>query len=197
MKTTILKTVLIGLVAILTSCSAEDGKDGVNGINGIDGTNGVDGSQGPQGPQGPAGTANVIYSSWIPANFSGTSASLKYMGIDFPMGMPSASSIKNTHTVLVYFTGYGDGNVYQLPVLDFRGAQFTFGFGSSSISSSDINITAKALSGNLTSQQIDPALGAKFRYIIIPNGVLANRLNTSGLTKMNYEETCDYFNIEE
>jgi hypothetical protein len=194
MKTTILKTVLIGLVAILTSCSAEDGKDGVNGINGIDGTNGVDGSQ---GPQGPAGTANVIYSNWIPANFSGISASLKYMGIDFPTGMPSAFSIKDTHTILVYFTGWGDGNVYQLPVLDFRGAQFTFGFGTGSGGVSDITITAKALSGNLTEFQIDPARGNKFRYIIIPNGVLAGRMHQDNLSKMGYYEILDLYNIPE
>ncbi len=192
MKTTILKTVLIGLVAILTSCSAEDGKDGVNGINGIDGTNGVDGSQ---GPQGPSGTANVIYSSWIPANFTGTSASLKYMGIDFPAGMPSAFSIKDTHTILVYFTGFGDGNVYLLPVLDFRGAQFTYGFGTGSGGVSDITITAKALSGILTEFQIDPVRGNKFRYIIIPNGVLAGRMLQNNLYNMSYAEVCEIYNI--
>lgn len=191
MKTTILKTVLIGLIASLISCSADDGKDG---INGIDGTNGVDGSQ---GPQGPAGTANVIYSDWIPANFTGTSASLKSMGIDFPAGMPSAFSIKNTHTILVYFTGYGDGNVYQLPVLDFRGAQFTFGFGSGSGGVSDISIKAKALSGDLTEFQIDPLRGNKFRYIIIPGVVPAGRMAILNQSKMNYKEVCNLYNIQE
>lgn len=191
MKTTIMKKLWAFIILIsIFSCSPEDGKDGMDGINGIDGTNGTDGSQ------GPAGTANVIYSNWIPASFTGTSASVKYMGINFPAGMPSAFSIKDTHTILVYFSGYGDGNVYQLPVLDFRGAQFTFGFGSGS-SSSDINITAKALSGSLTNIQIDPALGAKFRYVIIPGGVLAGRMEQSNITKMTYEEICDYYTIPE
>ncbi|WP_130735102.1 hypothetical protein [Flavobacterium sp. J27] len=186
MKTTILKLWSLILVISLFSCSPEDGKDGINGVDGADGTT---------GPQGPAGTANVIYSNWIPANFSGSSTSIKYMGIDFPASMPSASSIKNTHTLLVYFTGYGDGNVYQLPVLDFRGAQFTAGFGSASISASDINITAKAISGSLNDQQISPSLGAKFRYVLIPGGVLANKKGTNDYTKMNYEAICDFFNI--
>ncbi len=192
MKTTILKIWSLVVIIMMLSCSAEDGKDGIDGIDGI---NGIDGVNGATGPQGPAGTANVIYSNWIPANFTGSSASIKYMGIDFPAGMPSASSIKNTHTIIVYFTGYGDGNVYQLPVIDFRGAQFTCGFGSGSISASDINITAKALSGSLTDQQISPSLGAKFRYVIIPGGVTAGRNNTIDYSNMSYDEICNYFNI--
>ena len=189
MKTTILKIWSLLVVIMMLSCSAEDGKDGTNGIDGINGMNGA------TGPQGPAGTANVIYSNWIPANFTGTSASIKYMGIDFPAGMPSAYSIKDTHTILVYFTGWGDGNVYILPVLDFRGAQFTCGFGSGSGGVSDITITAKALSGVLTEFQIDPARGNKFRYIIIPGGVNAGRNTSINYSKMSYEEICDFYNI--
>ena len=70
------------------------------------------------------------------------------MNIDFPASLPSSLSIKDTHVILVYFTGYGDGNVYLLPVLNLRGAQFTFGFGSGSAVASDISITARSTSSS-------------------------------------------------
>ncbi|WP_175402825.1 hypothetical protein [Mangrovivirga cuniculi] len=152
----------------LTSCEGLEGPEGPPGPQGPEGPQGVEGPEGPQGPAGEDGNAEVLYSDWIPANFEGTSSSAKFMNIDFPEDIPSAFSIKNTHIILVYFTGFGDGNVYQLPVLNFRGAQFTFGFGSGSSAVEDIIIRARALSGDLNEFQIDPARGNKFRYVIIP-----------------------------
>lgn len=146
----------------------ETGDTGPQGPQGEPGTNGRDGTNGEDGEDG---NAEVLYSDWIPANFTGSSTSLQYMRIDFPSGMESAIRIKNTHIILVYFTGYGDGNVYQLPVLNFRGAQFTFGYGSGSSASGDIRITAQALSGDLRDVQIDPARGNRFRYVIIPPNI--------------------------
>ncbi|MAQ74967.1 MAG: hypothetical protein CL613_01385, partial [Aquimarina sp.] len=87
----------------------------------------------------------------------------------------SAVSIRDTHVILVYFSGFGDGNTYQLPVLNFRGAQFTFGYGSGSSAASDIIVRAEALSGDLTEFQIDPARGNKLRYVIIPPNVNVGR----------------------
>lgn len=204
LKTSLYYVIILLLSIGLLACSGDDGVDGAmgpqglagaNGTNGIDGVNGTNGTDGANGTNGTDGNANVFYSNWIPANFTGTLANIKYMGINFPSGMPSAFSIKNTHSVFVYFTGYGDGNVYLLPVLDFRGAQFTYGWGSGSGSASDINLTAKALSGDLTNVQIDPTLGAKFRYIIIPGGVLSGKMAQQNLTKMTYDVVCESYNI--
>ncbi|WP_299213136.1 hypothetical protein [uncultured Aquimarina sp.] len=77
MKTTMkfLTYILIASALIMTSCDGEDGTDGEDGED---------------------GNAEVIYSEWIPADFTGNSSSLKFMGIDFPPQLPSAFSIKNT-----------------------------------------------------------------------------------------------------
>lgn len=206
MKTTTgLKTLATLLLVIgFMGCSPEDGETGPAGPQGPQGEQGEQGIQGPEGPQGeqgeqgPAGVdgnAEVIYSDWIPANFEGSSTSVKFMDIDFPPELPSAGSIKDTHVILVYFTGFGDGNVYLLPVLNFRGAQFTYGFGSFSASVEDIFIRAEALSGDLTEFQIDPARGNQFRYVIIPPTI-----NVSGkaqnLDYSDYSAVAAYFGIE-
>ena len=210
---------LLALGAFTVACDGEDGMDGIDGVNGIDG------AQGPAGPQGPAGAdgtdgadgadgadgmdgnAEVIFSDWIPADFQGSSDSVKFMNIDFPPELPSAFSIKNTHVILVYFTGFGDGNVYLLPVLNFRGAQFTAGFGSGSAAVEDILIRAQALSGVLNEFQIDPSRGNRFRYVIIPPNVAATSSSTSrsktmdlfkeqGVDIENYTEVMDYFGAD-
>jgi hypothetical protein len=191
---------------VFTSCSKDgvDGAQGIQGIAGVNGTDGADGVAGANGTNGEDGTngengnAEVLYSNWIPANFNGSSLSSKRMEIDFPSAFPSAGSIKNTHLILVYFTGFGDGNVYLLPILNFRGAQFTFGFGSlgnALYTPGDISISALALSGNLTEFQIDPARGNKFRYVIIPPST-----NIGGKTSIDYsdyEAVIEHYNIPE
>ena len=90
-----------------------------------------------------------------------------------------------------------DGNVYLLPVLNFRGAQFTTGFGSDSSASADIIITARSTSSSPLSEfAISPDRGNRFRYVIIPPTVNAkskegkNKLNYS-----NYEAVKHYFDI--
>ncbi|MBC6999481.1 collagen-like protein [Cytophaga sp. FL35] len=202
----------LGIILINTSCS-KDGDVGPIGPEGPQGEQGIQGEQGPQGDQGPAGesgqdgidgedgkdgNAEVYYSDWIPANFSGASTSVKFMGIDFPSTLPSAASIRDTHIILVYFSGFGDGNTYQLPVLNFRGAQFTNGYGSGSSAAADINIRAEALSGDLTEFQIDPARGSKFRYVIIPPNInISGKMkNVNDFKKMTYYEVMDYLGIE-
>lgn len=191
MKSTLLKLSYVFLLSTLVfSCSPEDGEDGAIGPQG---EQGPQGEPGLDGEDGQDGNAEVIYSAWIPANFEGTSTSVKYMNIDFPSTLPSAFSIKSTHVVLVYFTGYGDGNVYLLPILNFRGAQFTYGFGSGSAAVEDIYIRAEALSGDLTEYQIDPARGAKLRYVIIPPNVLTGKQST--IDYSDYKAVMDYFEI--
>lgn len=190
----------------LHSCSPEDGEIGPQGPQGEQGPAGPGGPQGPQGPagqdgadgqDGEDGNAEVYYSDWIPAAFTGSSATVKFMGIDFPTSLPSATSIKNTHVVLVYFTGYGDGNVYLLPVINFRGAQFTAGFGSGSGASADINITARSTSSSPLSEfAISPDRGNSFRYVIIPPTV--NVKSKEGKNKIDYsdyEAVKRYFDI--
>ncbi|GAB5476425.1 MAG: hypothetical protein Mars2KO_45240 [Maribacter sp.] len=210
MKTTIkiLSCILATISLLLTSCSKDgsdgaigpigpQGEQGVAGEQGLLGPKGEQGEQGDQGPAGEDGNAEVYYSNWIPADFTGSSDTVKFMDIKFPDTMPSAFSIKNTHLILVYFSGFGDGNVYLLPVLNFRGAQFTAGFGSGSAAVEDILIRAQALSGVLNDVQIDPNRGAKFRYLIVPpNILLSGKKKNPNFSKMSYEEAMDYFDLE-
>lgn len=208
MKTTLklVSCLLTTVTLTLTSCT-KDGADGPIGPIGPQGEQGIQGEQGPQGEQGeqgsqgPAGedgNAEVYYSNWIPADFTGSSDTVKFMNIKFPDTMPSAFRIKNTHLILVYFSGFGDGNVYLLPVLNFRGAQFTAGFGSGSASVDDILIRAQALSGVLNEFQIDPDRGAKFRYLIVPpNILLSGKTNRPDFSKMSYEETMAHFGLDQ
>ena len=72
MKTNVLsiKTILIMALsmALVTSCSSEDGEDGATGPQGAQGPAGPAGPQGDpgaQGEQGDPGTANVMYSDWV------------------------------------------------------------------------------------------------------------------------------------
>lgn len=223
MKTAIVNTklFLMGVCAVMIiSCSPENGDDGAMGPQGIAGINGTDGQDGATGAQGPAGqdgqdgqdgatgapgedgqdgqdgqdgNAEVIYSAWIPANFTGASDTYKYMDINFPSSLPDASSIKNTHVVLVYFTGWGDGNVYLLPVLNFRDAQFIYGFGSFSVPY-DIRIYARSTStAALTEYAISPARGNKFRYVIIPPSILAT--GKSSIDYSDYETVKAHYNL--
>jgi len=196
MKTTIklLTYIIMAFALIMTSCDGEDGMDGAEGLQGIAGQDGEDGTDGEDGEDGEDGNAEVIYSEWIPADFTGSSSSLKFMGIDFPPELPSAFSIKNTHIILVYFTGFGDGNVYLLPVLNFRGAQFTYGFGSGASAASDINIRVQALSGDLTEFQIDPARGNRLRYVIIPPNIPTGR---SSVDYSDYEAVKKFYNLND
>lgn len=186
-----------------TSCEGPEGPQGEMGLQGPIGDQGPQGNQGDQGPQGDQGdqgptgqdgNAEVIYSDWIQADFQGASTSVKFMGIDFPAGLPSAASIRDTHVILVYFSGFGDGNTYQLPVLNFRGAQFSSGYGSGSTAASDINVTARALSGDLTEFQISPDRGTKLRYVIIPPNI---NIGKTALDFSDYSAVKETFNIKD
>lgn len=184
----------------------EQGPVGPQGPAGQDGEDGQDGTDGQDGEDGEDGNAEVYYSDWIPANFTGSSSTLKFMNIDFPADLPSAASIRNTHVILVFFTGFGDGSTYLLPVLNFRGAQFTYGYGSGSASVEDILIRAQALSGDLNEFQIDPARGNRFRYVIIPTNIRVSGKSKSinplkemkilGIALDDYHAVMDYFGLD-
>ena len=80
-------------------------------------------------------------------------------------------------------------------MINFRGAQFTYGFGSGSIAVDDILIKAQALSGDLNQFQIDPSRGNKFRYVIIPpNKLISGRTN---IDYADYEAVRQMFDIPE
>ncbi|WP_420401862.1 hypothetical protein [Flagellimonas sp.] len=196
MKNLVIKVGLSTLLVLaLIGCSKEEieGPIGPVGEQGPRGEQGEKGEPGQDGEDGQDGNAEVIYSSWIPANFTGSSASVKYMNIDFPSELPPAFSIKSTHTILVFFNGFGDGSTYLLPVLDFRGAQFTYGYGSGTVTVGDILIKAKALSGDLTEFQISPSRGNRFRYVIIPPSVHVQ--GKSSLDHSDYEAVKAFYNI--
>lgn len=184
--------------------AGQDGEElGVQGLqrpagrDGADGQDGADGTNGQNGADGKDGNAEVLYSDWIPANFSGSSTTSKLIKISFPPVIPRASRIDNTHIVLVYFIRHGDGNAYLLPVLGFRGAQFTYGFGRANTGSEDIDIYAKSTSSNALSElAISPVRGNKFRYVIIPpNLKIGAKSKRSDFKKMTYEEDMDDFGL--
>ena len=201
MKNSILKTATILVFALaIISCSkdGEPGAAGTNGTNGIAGTLGAAGTNGTNGTNGQPGTANVIYSNWIPADFTytttGTTANRKYMVIPFPSSVPIQSDILNKYVVLVYFMGFGDGSLYMLPC-NFRGANFmvqpnlSFGF--------LITATSEG-SSPLSPFAIDPVNNNRFRYVLIPGGTLGNRgVSKPDYSKMSYKEICTKFNIPE
>lgn len=203
MKTNVLsiKTILIMALsmALVTSCSSEDGEDGATGPQGAQGPAGPagpQGDQGAQGEQGESGTANVIYSDWIASEFGSLAAAeeSEQLLVTF-----SIAEFNNDDDVLLVY-GRNEINVisnevYQLPfelisqneIYRYRlseGSGFTA-----------LYVEALASDGgtNVYTYFDD------YRYVVIPGGVSASAKLTPDmdLSKMSYEEVVELFNIPE
>lgn len=199
MKTRIFasKLLMIGTVALLWSCSAEDGEDGAigpQGPQGPQGEQGISGPQGEQGEQGETGTANVIYSDWIARDFETAVAAetnqqtLATFGIiDFNL----------TEDVVLVF-GRREVNaivseINQLPYVLASQSEF-YGFEVSSFNGgSTLSVEVATLDGgtNLFTFFDD------FRYVIIPGGIPLSGKSSIDYTKMTYEEILERLDFPE
>ena len=196
MKTRIFasKLLMIGTVALLWSCSAEDGEDGAIGPQGPQGEQGIAGPQGEQGEQGETGTANVIYSDWIPRDFETAVAAETNQQI---LTTLSIIDFNLTEDVMLVF-GRREVNaivseINQLPYVLASQSEF-YGFEVSSFNGgSTLSVEVATLDGgtNLFTFFDD------FRYIIIPGGVPSTGKSTIDYTKMTYEEILERFDIPE
>ncbi|MEE1961688.1 collagen-like protein [Flagellimonas taeanensis] len=203
MKTNVLsvKTILIMALsmALVTSCSSEDGEDGATGPQGEQGPAGPagpQGEQGAQGEQGEPGTANVMYSDWVDTELGNSIvASSASFDIEAPEIGPD---MLNLGTILVYGRRIelpGDGNVvYPLPIVFGAARQQSYFF----VATSDnIRITVHA---NEEGESVgDGSYLEQYRYVLIPGGVSTSGKLTPDmdLSKMSYEEVIELFNIPE
>jgi len=190
-------------LALVTSCSPEDGEDGAvgpqgpqgeQGVAGPQGDQGVAGPQGDQGEQGEPGTANVMYSDWVNTEFDNNIiATSSSFGIEAP---EIDADMLNFGTILVYARRIdigGDGNVvYGLPIVFGGGRQQSYYF--RAIGDEIVIIVAANEEGESVG---DGAFFDQYRYVLIPGGVSTSDKSASDLdfTKMSYEEVVEYFNI--
>ena len=112
--------------------------------------------QGPTGPKGDTGTANVIYSDWT-GGFSGTSGEWSVPAL--------TAGVLDSSVVLIY--GQTDGYIFTLPYDNVNGSGF---YVNDLISTGNVELLCDA-NDNLNLY--------KFRYVIIPPGVLATSLPKS------------------
>ncbi len=206
MKTNVLsiKTVLIMALsmALVTSCSSEDGEDGATGPQGEQGPagpagpQGEQGEQGAQGEQGEPGTANVIYSEWVDTELGNSIVSTS---ASFDIEAPEIGpDMLNFGTILVYGRRIelpGDGNiVYPLPIVFGAARQQSYYFRAQS---DEIIITVVA---NEEGESVgDGSFLEQYRYVLIPGGVSTSGklVSDMDLSKMSYEEVIELFNIPE
>lgn len=185
-------------MALVTSCSPEDGEDGAigpQGEQGIQGEQGEQGEQGPQGEQGEPGTANVMYSDWANTELGNSiAASSASFDIDAP---EIDADMLNFGTILVYARRVDlvDGNiVYQLPIVFGAARQQSYYFVATT-GNIEINVHANEQGEDVG----DGSFLAQYRYVLIPGGVSTSGKSGSNMdfTKMTYEEVVEYFNISE
>ncbi len=184
-------------VALIVSCSPEDGEDGAVGPQGPQGEQGVAGPTGPQGEQGEqgeTGMANVIYSDWIASEFGGLAAAEEsdQLLVSFGLG-----EFNNANDVLLVYgrreINVISNEVYQLPFeLISQNEIYRYGL---SEGSGFIALYVEALTtdggSNLFTYFDD------FRYVLIPGGVSTSGKSNIDFTKMSYEQVIEYFNIPE
>jgi hypothetical protein len=142
---------LLALISFLAviGCSKQ-------GPTGPKGDTGLQGAQGPQGPKGDTGTANVIYSDWT-GGFSGTSTTWDVAAL--------TAGVLDSSVILIY--ALEDGFVFTLPDDNVNGSGFYL---------NDL-ITQGAI--ELFCDASDNLNEFKFRYVIIPPGVLATGITPS------------------
>lgn len=194
---------VLGMVALILSCSPEDGADGMDGadgINGTNGTNGADGADGAQGEQGDTGTANVIYSEWVNTELGN---SIMTSSASFEISAPQINTdMLNEGTILVYarriVVDDGGNLVYQLPIVFGAGRQQSYYF-RAEVDAIRITVVANQEGENVN----DGSFLEQYRYVLIPGGVpasngiggIGSKTSAIDYTKMSYEELSAKFNI--
>lgn len=203
------KTLGWGIPIVLAGTDGSNGKDGTNGTDGSQifaGTNfpatglGTTGDYylrkttfdlyGPKTPSGWGspinlkGMPDILYSSWIDANWnqSNTSTSKSML---IPVTQLTNSQLRNNSVVIVYLSQYGTGQIYQMPSQGrWSNTAYSFTFGSAAAGfSQKIFIRLKSTNGaDLTELQYAGFRGNRFRYVIIPVGI------ASGMTQKQLKE---------
>ena len=187
-------------VALVASCSPEDGEDGAVGPQGPQGEQGVAGpagDQGEQGEQGETGAANVIYSDWIASEFGGLAAAEESDQLLVSFGL---AEFNNANDVLLVYGRHEinviSNEVYQLPfelVSQNEIYRYRLNQGSGFIALYAEAVTSDG--GTNVFTYFDD-----FRYVLIPGGVSAPDKSASSAvdySKMSYEQVIEYFNIPE
>jgi len=160
--------ILIASLIILNSCSSSDGEVGPKGDTGASGETGA------AGPKGDPGSANVIYSNWIPATFTGSGSSYS-ASITVPK---LTQEMLDKADIRVYWTT--ENRVLTLPY-----AQVLSGTSYTVHQRFYVGKIELLASYAITSAQ-------SFRYVIIPGGVTARK---KPLSQMSYEEVKALYNI--
>ena len=192
-----IKILAIATVALIWSCSPEDGEDGTIGPQGPQGEQGVAGQQGPQGEQGEqgeTGTANVIYSDWIPADYLLDGAQeTNLMGLEVFSGTELNPV---TDVVLVYGrrdADSGEDGIYTLPFILASQDEY-YGYGLFDVTGgTGLQVRVNTLDGgtNLFT------FFTEYRYVIIPGGIPSSGKSAVDYSKMGYYEVIEQFNIPE
>ncbi len=135
-----------------------------------DGEKGDIGETGPAGPAGPPGTANIIYSDWFsPTAWTGTGTQFS----NFVKAAPGITdAIRTNGTILAFAQFVSDGtNIRPLPATTINGAFLThWSFFSNAVGS--LTFTCFGENGSV----MTPSTSNKYRYVIIPGGVLGGRM---------------------
>lgn len=165
-----------------------------------DGEKGDIGETGPAGPAGPPGTANIIYSDWFsPTAWTGTGTQFS----NFVKAAPGITdAIRTNGTILAFAQFVSDGtNIRPLPATTINGAFLThWSFFSNAVGS--LTFTCFGENGSV----MTPSTSNKYRYIIIPGGVLGGRMmpdatgngigySDQELKAMTYEQLITKLNI--
>lgn len=172
---------------IITSCTKEGpmGPAGKDGTNGVDGTNGSNGSNGTDGRDG---NANVYSSDWFEAGIWTVSVPNKHLYITKTEPKITAGVV-DSGVVLVYANLVGSFTNRLLPVALYNGSytnywSFDFVAGSLKISVYSENV-------------VTPATTNKFRYVIIPAGLMeASGYSKDILKTLPYNEIQRIFDIQ-
>lgn len=172
----ILKTLfaILSVTAFTVSCSSDDGKDGADGADGA------------------PGTANVIYSAWMTAPAATAETIDGTSGLSTTINAPELSAdILSKGTILVYMS-FGS-NTYALPYTSVAGGSANTITAISSLQKIKLFRFKHANDG--TTVTLPTSLN--WRYILIPGGVAAGAKSAKpDYSEMNYEEVCQYFNIQ-
>jgi len=186
---------LLFISSLLFACSKDDGQDGATGPAGPQGEQGVAGQDGAQGEQGDTGTANVIYSDWIPSEFSGMAAASTAEQLLVSLSVVEFNL--NTDIVLVYGRRSINALLFDVHPLPFtlpsQNEQYRYrlsqGNGFTALRASHTNLAGGV---NIFTFFSD------YKYVVIPGGISSSgKVSSKDYSKMTYEEIVEHFNIPE
>lgn len=174
----------------LVHCS----KTGPAGPQGPTGETGVPGTPGSTGPQGPAGTANVIYSTWLTADYNFSSTSLnKTMRVIEPR---CTREFNNKGGIVLFFFRFQDNVVFAMPYTDYNNQNYKYGFPVFFDTNGEVRFTISSTNATaLTDAEIAGTASnpLQYKYVLIPGGIPTGR--TADIDLKDYAAVKKAFNI--